>query len=214
MFKQSKAQFAIEFIVLMSFMFLIFVGFVAIVTTKITDAEDADRQEIVEEIATLLNNEIQVAKSTTDGYTRTFKLPGKIDGNVYSAEILSNRELVVNYVDKEHVSFLPDKVCGDIFIPTNEISKENGIVCANANLDETQCQNAESLGLCNGIDDELLPGVKCCCWLRYNVCSPQCSNGLDDEGDGFCDTSSSTCTDGSTPGDPQCTNELDDDETN
>ena len=38
-----------------------------------------------------------------------------------------------------------------------------------------------------------------------------CDDGLDNDGDGLCDTALSTCTDGSTPGDPGCAdaNDLD-----
>ncbi len=41
---------------------------------------------------------------------------------------------------------------------------------------------------------------------------PQCNNGLDDDGDGFCDTIGATCTDGSTPGDPDCSGPSDNSE--
>jgi len=36
-----------------------------------------------------------------------------------------------------------------------------------------------------------------------------CANGLDDDGDGFCDTAAGSCTDGSTPGDPACADASD-----
>jgi ELWxxDGT repeat protein len=36
-----------------------------------------------------------------------------------------------------------------------------------------------------------------------------CSDGKDNDGDGFCDTATGTCTDGSTPGDPGCTDPTD-----
>lgn len=166
----TKAQFAIEFIVLIAFMFLIFLGFIAVITTKILEAKENERQGIAEDIATLVKNEIELAKSTTDGYTKNFNLPSKIGGNTYNVEIIANRELVVNYLDKEYVSFLPEKICGDIFIPNNEIDKEKGVICANSNLDLTQCQNAQGAGLCDQIEDELLPGAKCCCCSRYGLC--------------------------------------------
>jgi hypothetical protein len=38
------------------------------------------------------------------------------------------------------------------------------------------------------------------------VMKPECSNESDDDGDGFCDTASGFCNDGSTPGDPGCRN--------
>ena len=171
MIKKTNAQFAIEFIVLIAFMFLIFVGFIAVITTKILESKENERQGIVEDIATLVKNEIGLAKSVTDGYSRTFNLPSRIEGNVYSVEIVDNRELVVNYVDKEFVSFLPEKICGDILIPSNEIDKEKGVTCLNSNFDATQCQNAQDLGLCGEIE-KLLPGTICCCWFRYGLCGP------------------------------------------
>jgi len=167
----TKAQFAIEFIVLLAFMFLIFVGFIAVITTKILEAKENERQGIVEDIATLVKNEIDLAKSVSDGYSRTFNLPTRIEGNVYSVEIIDNRELVVNYVDKEYVSFLTENICGDILIPSNEIDKEKGVTCINSNFDRTQCQNAQDLGLCGEIE-ELLPGTICCCFSRYGLCGP------------------------------------------
>ncbi len=168
--KKTNAQFAIEFIVLLAFMFLVFLGFTAVITTQILDAKESERQEIAEDVATLVKNEIELAKSVSDGYTRNFKLPARINGNSYNIEIIDNRELVVNYLDKEYVLFLPDKICGDIFIPDNIVDKENGVICANSNLDINQCQNTQDLGLCDEIESELLPGSKCCCCSRYDLC--------------------------------------------
>jgi len=170
--KNTNAQFAIEFIVLIAFMFLIFIGFIGVITSKVLESKESKKLEIAEDIAALIENEVDLAKSVGDGYIRTFNLPNKIEGNSYSVKILDNRELVVDYFDKEYVSFLPESVCGDILIPDNEIDKENGITCINSNLDQTQCQNAQDLGLCDGIDEELLPGAKCCCWSRYQICGP------------------------------------------
>ena len=168
---KSKSQSAIEFISLLAFMFLVFLAFFAVITSNILNAKDRERLEIAEDIAAMAKNEIDLAISAANGYKRSFELPIKVGGNAYDIGIIENRELVVSYVDKEHVSFLP-QVCGDFFIPTNEISKEKNIVCVNANLDETQCANAESLGLCDQLDTTFLPGTKCCCQLRYNKCNP------------------------------------------
>ena len=131
MSSRTKAQFAIEFIVLIAFMFLIFVGFIAVITTKIIEAKENERQGIVEDIATLVKNEIDLAKSVTDGYLRTFNLPSRIEGNTYSVEMLDNRELVVNYIDKEYVLFLQGNIQGNVNLGANTIRKENGIVYIN-----------------------------------------------------------------------------------
>tara|TARA_Y100000310_G_scaffold336379_1_gene420747 strand:- start:901 stop:1299 length:399 start_codon:yes stop_codon:yes gene_type:complete len=131
MLKKTNAQFAIEFIVLISFMFIIFLGFTAIVTTKIIEAKELKRQEIAEDIATLAKNEIDLAGSVIDGYMRNFDLPPMVEGNTYTIEIIDNRELAVNYQDMEHVFFLKDNVIGNLSIGTNMLRKENGIVYVN-----------------------------------------------------------------------------------
>ena len=174
--KTSKSQFAVEFIVLMAFMFLIFLGFIAVITSNVLKTKEKERLEIAENIAAMAKNEIDLAVSASNGYNRSFELPIRVAGSDYEIYILGNgdatgnKELVVKYADKEHVSFLP-QVCGDIFVPNNEISKENNVICVNADLDEEQCTNAQSLGLCDQLDQTFLPGTKCCCQLRYNKCN-------------------------------------------
>src|SRR3989344_6978103 len=112
--KRNKAQFAIEFIVLIAFMFVIFLGFTAVITSKILDEKEIKRQQTAEDIATLAKNEIDLARSVSDGYNRTFDLPASIEGNSYDIRIIDNRELVVNYLDREYVLFLQDNVVGNV----------------------------------------------------------------------------------------------------
>ena len=130
--KRNKAQFAIEFVVLIAFMFIIFLGFTAVITSKILDAGESGRQQTAEDIATLAKNEIDLARSVSDGYVRTFDLPATIEGNSYDISIIGNRELVVKYFDKKYVLFLQGNVRGNINSGENTIRKENGIVYVNA----------------------------------------------------------------------------------
>ena len=132
MIKEKNAQFAIEFIVLIAFMFIIFVGFTAISTSRVLEAKENERQQIAQDIAALAKNEIDLAVKVSDGYSRTFKLPVAVDGNTYSIVMIDNRELVVNYLDKVYVVFLQDNVRGNINAGANTIRKENGIVYVNA----------------------------------------------------------------------------------
>ena len=162
----------------MAFMFLIFLGFIAVISTKVLESKENERLKIAEDIATTAKNEIELASTSTNGYKRNFDLPISISGNAYTIQILDNRELVVNYIDKEHILFLEkqpaqladNKICGDLFISDNEVDKENEVVCVNSNLDQTQCQNAEDGGLCDDLDIDFLPGSRCCCCARYNLC--------------------------------------------
>jgi hypothetical protein len=132
MLKKNNAQFGIEFIVLISFMFVLFLGFTAVITSKIIEVKESKRQEIAEDIATLAKNEIDLARSATDGYSRTFNLPLKVDGNIYTIEIIDNRELVVKYLDREYVRFLAANIIGDLNPGANTLRKENGILYVNS----------------------------------------------------------------------------------
>ena len=91
-----KAQFAIEFIILISFMFLVFLIFMSIISSKILEAKENERQQISEDIAGLVKNEVQLAKSVSNGYSRNFNIPNKIRGMDYGIEITENRELVIS----------------------------------------------------------------------------------------------------------------------
>ena len=74
----KKSQFSIEFAVLTAFMFLIFVAFIAVITSKVAELKENERLKIAEDIAALAKNEIDLAKSASDGYARNFELPAKI----------------------------------------------------------------------------------------------------------------------------------------
>lgn len=127
----KKSQFAMEFVILIAFMFAIFVGFFAIVSYRLTEQVEGEEQQKAENIAALLDNEIKLAKSVNNGYERTFKLPRNIDGSDYGIKIIDNRELVVNISAYEYVLFLPENVIGDVGIGLNEIKKNNSIVYLN-----------------------------------------------------------------------------------
>ncbi|MBI2208069.1 hypothetical protein HYU50_01085 [Candidatus Woesearchaeota archaeon] len=126
--KRNKAQFAMEFVILISFMFIIFLSFIAVITSKILDARESERQQTAEDIATLAKNEIELAISVSDGYARVFTLPATIEGNSYDISIENSRELVVTYLDKEYVLFLEDNVVGNIVAGSNQIRKTDGVV--------------------------------------------------------------------------------------
>lgn len=124
----KKAQFAMEFILLIGFMLMISVGFFAIVNYKMVEEEEKGKQQAVENIASLIDNEVKLAKSVNDGYKKTFNLPKKIDGNDYGVRIIGNRELIVNTSVYEYILFLPENVIGNVSTGLNEIKKIDNIV--------------------------------------------------------------------------------------
>ena len=126
--KSKKSQFAIEFVILITLMLTIFLGFFAVISYRTSEFEESKKQQTAGNIAALVDNEIKLAKLVNDGYEITFKIPKRINGNIYTIELIDNRELVVTYLGYEHVLFLPENVQGDIGTGLNEIKKIGNIL--------------------------------------------------------------------------------------
>lgn len=125
---KNKSQFAVEFVMLMAFMLLVFLGFFALISSRILDAKQTENQKIAENLANLVREEIILANSVTDGYNRVFNIPKKVKGVSYNISLLFDRELLVEYLGNEHLIFLPQNVRGNISVGSNEIKKLNGII--------------------------------------------------------------------------------------
>lgn len=130
---RSKSQSAVEFIVLASFMLLVIMGFFAIASSRLLEAKDEGNRQIAEDIADFAYREIEIAKSASDGYSRSFEMPRAINGISYNISIIDNRELVVNYFDNEYVRFLPSDIAGNIVKGNNLISRSGGVVIISQN---------------------------------------------------------------------------------
>ena len=123
-----KAQSAVEFIFLASFMLLVIVGFFAVTSSKTLEAQEEGNKKIAETIADLAYKEIEIAQSVNDGYVRYFTMPPTANGIKYSIQLIDNKELVVKYVDYEYVKFIPANISGNISIGIVRLEKTNGII--------------------------------------------------------------------------------------
>ena len=110
------------------------------------------------------------------------------------------------------------KVEDKIYADNNAINC-NGGNCTDANGDgecESACGADSQCDEANYGKGVIAPSGATCddckCVANCGEAKPQCSDGIDNDGDGFCDLPTSVCTDGSTPGDPQCTDANDNDE--
>ena len=130
--KKRKGQFALEFIVLMAVMFLIFVGISASVTNRYLETKELERKALAQAVGDRAFDEIIMASTVVDGFQRSFTLPYRIHGSPYNITIIDNRELVVYYIDQEYVLFLPDNVNGSIIAGRNSIAKHGNVVYINS----------------------------------------------------------------------------------
>lgn len=121
-----------EFVLLTSIMLLLTVGFFAVSSSKIVRTQGETLDKVAEDIANFAYREIEMAKSTQDGYTRLFTMPETVNGVIYTINMTDNRELTVIYNDHEYTRFLPANVTGNISRGLNRISKSDGIVYLNS----------------------------------------------------------------------------------
>ena len=128
----KKSQFAIEFVILLAVMFIIFLGAFSFATAKIIAAKEKEREIASTQLAQLVQSEILLAKNAPDGYQRTFDMPARVKGHTYNASIIDDRELVVHFVDQEFVLFLPQDIIGENVSAQNTIRKSDGIVYINS----------------------------------------------------------------------------------
>lgn len=123
-----KSQSSMEFVILVGFMLLVIVIFFSIASSRVLKAREDANGVIAEDLAKYAYREIEIAKSVNNGYIRTFSLPNKLVGNNYDIKIVDNKELIVNFLSKEHVLFLPGDVVGNISRGSNKIKKIDGVV--------------------------------------------------------------------------------------
>jgi hypothetical protein len=109
----------------------LFVGFLYFVYGKISESKYESISAQVNEVALTVQDEINLASNSPDGYFRTFFIPLNIAGNDYQINILEN-SVYVRTDDGRHAVALPvSYVVGDVYQGTNSLYKLNDTVFLN-----------------------------------------------------------------------------------
>ena len=131
MFKKSThAQSSIEFIILLGFLLFAFSAFFLIIQGNMSDKLDARNNMAIKGIAIQVQDEINFAFSSSEGYYREFKIPENINGVNYDIE-LGDGVVYVNQQDKYALSLPIKDFRGDIVKGNNYIKKLGGEVLLN-----------------------------------------------------------------------------------
>lgn len=129
--KKNKAQIGMEFIMVVSALLF----FVAIFFSMIQENASKKIYErealIVKEIATTIQKEINLAKKSSDGYSREFKIPLKAGNLNYEVSILQNFIMISTTNGKHALSLPTENINGQINITDNKIRKINGEIYLN-----------------------------------------------------------------------------------
>lgn len=122
------AQIASQFMILVGFLFVVFVAFVAAIGGKYVEISDRQEAIAVKDLALKLRGEINLAYSTYDGYERTFTIPATLEGRNFTISIFDQNVLMVQSEDEEYTVIIPT-VNGTLVKGNNTIRKTGGIVC-------------------------------------------------------------------------------------
>jgi len=106
-----KAQISMEFIMTFSFGFLIFIGFLAVVTNRASDISEKENIFEMQKLADAIKNEIILAAQVHETYVRKFFIPLTLNGQNYSIGLLEKEE-----IDKEFLNIsLTNHVLSEIY---------------------------------------------------------------------------------------------------
>jgi sensor histidine kinase regulating citrate/malate metabolism len=128
--KVLKAQSSIEILMLVGAMMAIFLSFLYVFQQNLTQKSSEQRVFEVQELATFLQNELNIAASASNGYERMFNLPAKIIGQDYSIEILDDF-VYIQTNDGISLALPAQTIIGQPLQGTNTIRKVNGAICLN-----------------------------------------------------------------------------------
>ena len=92
--RYKKSQISLEFMLLIGFLLLVFVTFLAIIQYRMVEAIKEKELELLQEVANFARNEINLAATVEDGYYRLFTLPNSVSGKQYTIELTQYNEFL------------------------------------------------------------------------------------------------------------------------
>jgi uncharacterized protein (UPF0333 family) len=128
----KKGQGALEFLILIGIVIFFFTLFFVLISQSMGDNQKEKRNLAIEEIAISVQDEINLASKSSDGYSREFKIPNDIDGKNYNITIVDDLVYVKTSDNKEAISLPIMNINGQIEKGNNLIKKQNGSVYLNS----------------------------------------------------------------------------------
>src|SRR3989344_34537 len=128
----SRGQSGIELIIVVGFFAFSFLIFLLVIHRNTADERFENRNILVQEVALQIQQEINLAMNSANGYSRQFVLPMTISGVSYTVDIVDGDTVYIKTDDEKHALSLPTaEVTGEIIIGVNYISKVDDVVRLN-----------------------------------------------------------------------------------
>lgn len=129
--ESKKAQIGIEFIIIMSGVMLFMSIFFIIVQNNTQERTYQKENTMIKEIAITVQNEINLAASSIDGYSRDFKIPYKAGNLDYEVNVSDGIVFIKSINDRHSMALPVPDIVGQINITQNTIKKTNGVIYLN-----------------------------------------------------------------------------------
>lgn len=129
--EHKKAQIGIEFVIIMGALMFFITTFFMVVQNNTEDKMYYRENILVKEIALAVQNEIDLALQSADGYSRNFEIPKKAGNLDYEINITSGVVYIKTTNDRHALALPVAKVTGEINVPSNTIKKIDGEIFLN-----------------------------------------------------------------------------------
>lgn len=127
MSSNKTSQISLEFIILISFLFIICVGFITVSAYQMQEFSDEQNRYIINQFGNSIKMEINLASVVKDGYERTIILPDKIEGSINYTITTGSSTLTISAADNQFVKVIPN-INGQLQKGKNTIRKINNTV--------------------------------------------------------------------------------------
>src|SRR3989338_1440278 len=127
-----RGQSSIELIIVVGFFAFVFLIFLSVIHQNTASQRLEQRNILIVDVALQVQQEINLATNSINGYSRQFVLPSTIAGLSYQASIIDKNTIYIHTDDEKHALSLPvANVTGEIIIGVNSISRINNSVFLN-----------------------------------------------------------------------------------
>jgi hypothetical protein len=162
----KKGQSAVEFVVLVSFMLIVFFIFFIVIQNRITQVTEQQDYQILQEANNIVVQEVALAQAAAPDFEHTFVISDR-GTNGFEINITDAREVVATFEDKSYVNFFPFDVLGHlnalnenntiyrtdgvVVFPDGTIQEGTGYDGIFMNFNPELCYIADTLGRCGDI---------------------------------------------------------------
>lgn len=129
--KTKEAQSSIEFLILAGFVLLFIIIFLSALNRNIAESLTQRREVVLNNIMVSVQDEINLASKSGNGYSREFYLSKTIDNLDYNISIIEGTLYIITEDKKHSSAVLVASVTGQPKKETNVIKKYDGIVYLN-----------------------------------------------------------------------------------